>query len=111
MILTKIFADADWFHISGITPALNEEIFQLTKKALAAAKQQGLTTSFDLNFRSSLWSFEDARRKLTELMKDVDVCIGVEPLQLLDNEGKDIKDQFAENPTPDDYKEIMNNHA
>ena len=90
----KIFADADWFHISGITPALNEELFQLTKKALAAAKQQGLTTSFDLNFRSSLWSFEDARRKLTELMKDVDVCIGVEPLQLLDNEGKDIKDNL-----------------
>ena len=103
----KIFAGADWFHISGITPALNEELFQLTKKALAAAKQQGLTTSFDLNFRSSLWSFEDARRKLTELMKDVDVCIGVEPLQLLDNEGKDIKDSLPKNPTPDDYKEIM----
>ena len=48
--LDKIFSDADWFHISGITPALNEGIFQLTKKALAAAKRMGLTTSFDLNF-------------------------------------------------------------
>ena len=104
---TNIFAGAEWFHISGITPALNEEIFQLTKLALAAAKQQGLTTSFDLNFRSSLWSFEEARRKLTQLMKDVDVCIGVEPLQLLDSEGRDIKDNLPEQPGPDDYKEIM----
>ena len=40
-------------------------------------------------------------------MKDVDVCIGVEPLQLLDNEGKDIKDSLPKNPTPDYYKEIM----
>ena len=77
----QIFADADWFHISGITPALNEEMFQLTSLALTAAKQQGLTTSCDLNYRSSLWSFEEARRKMTELMKNVDVCIGVEPLQ------------------------------
>lgn len=103
----NLFRDAEWFHISGITPALNEEIFQLTKLALAAAKQQGLTTSFDLNYRSSLWSFEEARRKLTELMKDVDVCIGVEPLQLLDHEGRDIKDDLPEHPCPDDYKEIM----
>ncbi|WP_428911075.1 PfkB family carbohydrate kinase [Niallia sp. Krafla_26] len=104
---SKLFADAEWFHISGITPALNEEVFQLTKLALASAKQQGLTTSFDLNYRSSLWSFADARRKLTQLMKDVDVCIGVEPLQLLDEEGREIKDNLPENPGPDDYKEIM----
>ena len=101
------FSGADWFHISGITPALNEEIFQLTKQALAAAKQLGLTTSCDLNYRSSLWSFEDARRKMTELMTDVDVCIGVEPLQLLNSEGKDIKDNLPTSPGPDDYKEIM----
>ena len=103
----QIFADADWFHISGITPALNEEMFQLTSLALTAAKQQGLTTSCDLNYRSSLWSFEEARRKMTELMKNVDVCIGVEPLQLLDTEGRDIKDNLPEQPGPDDYKEIM----
>ncbi len=50
-----------------------EEIFQLASLAFVAVKQQGLTTSCDLNYRSSLWSFEDARRKMTELMKDVDV--------------------------------------
>lgn len=103
----KIFEDADWFHISGITPALNEEIFHLTKKALASAKQLGLTTSCDLNYRSSLWSFEDAREKMTTLIKDVDVCIGVEPLQLLDDDGKDIKDRLPEHRSVDDYKEII----
>ena len=103
-----IFAGADWFHISGITPALSEEIFNLTKKALSVAKQLGLTTSCDLNYRSSLWSFEDAREKMTELIKDVDVCIGVEPLQLLDKDGTDIKDRLPEHPDVDDYKNIMN---
>ena len=103
----KIFADADWFHISGITPALNEEIFELTKKALSSAKQLGLTTSCDLNFRSALWSFEEARKKMTELIKDVDVCIGVEPLQLLDEAGKDLKDCLPEHPCVDDYKDII----
>ena len=103
-----IFAGADWFHISGITPALSGEIFNLTKKALSVAKQLGLTTSCDLNYRSSLWSFEDAREKMTELIKDVDVCIGVEPLQLLDKDGTDIKDRLPEHPDVDDYKDIMN---
>lgn len=103
----KLFSDADWFHISGITPALNEEIFQLTVSALKAAKQKGLTTSLDLNYRSSLWSFEDARIKITELMKDVDVCMGVEPLQLLDDAGKDMKDYLPESPELIDYKDIM----
>ena len=104
----SIFAGADWFHISGITPALSGEIFNLTKKALSVAKQLGLTTSCDLNYRSSLWSFEDAREKMTELIKDVDVCIGVEPLQLLDKDGTDIKDRLPEHPDVDDYKDIMN---
>ena len=105
--LEAAFAGADWFHISGITPALNEEIFQLTKQSLAVAKRMGLTTSCDLNYRSSLWTFENARKKMTELMQDVDVCIGVEPLQLLDEDGNEIKDRLPAKPGPDDYKEIM----
>ncbi|WP_342433182.1 sugar kinase [Neobacillus sp. FSL H8-0543] len=102
-----IFADADWFHISGITPALNEELFTLTKKALSVAKEKGLTTSCDLNYRSALWSFETAREKMTELIKDVDVCIGIEPLQLLDRDGQDIKDRLPKHPSPQDLKSIM----
>ena len=102
-----IFKDADWFHISGITPALSEELFYLTKKALSTAKEKGITTSCDLNYRSALWSFEDARKKMTELIKDVDVCIGIEPLQLLNQDGQDIKEQLTETPDLNDYKNIM----
>ena len=103
----EIFSDADWFHISGITPALNEELFQLTKKALMIAKEKGLTTSCDLNYRSSLWTFDKAREKMTELIEYVDVCIGVEPLQLLSEDGSDLKDHLPENPSIEDYKAII----
>lgn len=102
-----IFADADWFHISGITPALNEELFLLTKKSLSIAKEKGIRTSCDLNYRSALWPFEMAREKMTELIKDVDVCIGIEPLKLVDSDGLDMKDKFREVPNLDDYKRIM----
>lgn len=103
----SIFADADWFHISGITPALNDDLFALTKKALIAAKEKGLTTSCDLNYRSALWSFEKAREKMTELIEFVDVCIGIEPLILLDAAGEEMKDKLPEHPSIDDYAVIM----
>lgn len=102
-----IFADADWFHISGITPALSEELFQLSKKALETAKAKGLTTSCDLNYRSALWSFGEARVKMTELIPYVDVCIGIEPLALLGDDGQDIKDRLPKNPSPEDYVPVM----
>lgn len=102
-----IFADADWFHVSGITPALNDELFTITKKALKKAKENGLTTSCDLNYRSALWPFDVARKKMTELIEYVDVCIGVEPLELLDENGNDIKDQLPKPATLDDYKDVI----
>lgn len=103
----SIFADADWFHISGITPALNEDLFDLTKKSLIAAKEKGLTISCDLNYRSALWSFEKAREKMTELIEFVDVCIGIEPLKLLDAAGEEMKDRLPEHPSIDDYARVM----
>ncbi|OCA83242.1 carbohydrate kinase [Bacillus sp. FJAT-27225] len=102
-----IFEGADWFHISGITPALSDELFLVTKEALSAAKKKGLTTSCDLNYRSALWPFDEARKKMTELIKDVDVCIGIEPLSLPDEDGEDIKERLPENPSTEDYKGIM----
>lgn len=103
----RIFEGADWFHVSGITVALSEELFLLTKTALKAAKEKGLTTSLDLNYRKALWSFETARVKMTELIPYVDVCIGIEPLQLLSETGDDIKDQFAQPLSVEDQKKIM----
>ncbi|MFD0749356.1 PfkB family carbohydrate kinase [Mucilaginibacter calamicampi] len=74
----KIFEGADWFHTTGITPALSDKAAALTLAALKAAKAKGVTTSIDLNFRKKLWSKEKARVVMTELCQYVDVCIGNE---------------------------------
>jgi len=73
-----IFEGADWFHTTGITPALSDKAAALTLAALKAAKERGITTSIDLNFRKKLWTKEKAREVMTELCQYVDVCIGNE---------------------------------
>lgn len=73
-----IFADAQWFHFSGITPALSKGAVELTEAALIAAKKHGVTVSVDLNYRKKLWSPAQAQEVMTRLMKYVDVCIGNE---------------------------------
>lgn len=71
-----IFAGADWFHWSGITPALSPIAAAITQEAVAAARDEGLTISFDLNYRAKLWrSPEHAGEVLAPLMASVDVCI------------------------------------
>ncbi|MEO8111402.1 MAG: sugar kinase [Ginsengibacter sp.] len=74
----KILDGADWFHTTGITPALSDKAAALTEAALKAAKQKGITTSIDLNYRKKLWSKEKAREVMTNLCKYIDVCIGNE---------------------------------
>lgn len=74
----KIFDGADWFHTTGITPALSDKAAALTLAALKAARAKGITTSIDLNFRKKLWTKEKARVVMTELCEFVDVCIGNE---------------------------------
>jgi len=74
----RIFENADWFHISGITPALSDKTTALTETAMETAKKMGVTVSVDLNYRRKLWSPEKARKVMTGLMKYVDVCIGNE---------------------------------
>ncbi|MBO4485118.1 MAG: sugar kinase [Lachnospiraceae bacterium] len=74
----KIFEGAEWFHFTGITPAISDNAAEVTKAALIAAKKKGLTVSCDLNFRKKLWSSEKAQKVMTELMQYVDVCIGNE---------------------------------
>lgn len=73
-----IFKDAEWFHFTGITPALSDEAAKLTEEALKAAKKHGVTVSVDLNFRKKLWTPAKAKEVMTGLMKYVDVCIGNE---------------------------------
>ncbi len=74
----KIFDGADWFHTTGITPALSDKAAALAEAALKAAKAKGITTSIDLNYRKKLWSKEKARQVMTKLCQYVDVCIGNE---------------------------------
>ena len=73
-----IMEGAQWFHWSGITPAISDKAAELTKLACEAAKRHGVTVSCDLNFRKKLWTSEKAISVMRPLMKYVDVCIGNE---------------------------------
>lgn len=73
-----IMENAQWFHWSGITPAISDQAAELTKQACEAAKRHGVTVSVDLNFRKKLWTSEKAIAVMRPLMQYVDVCIGNE---------------------------------
>lgn len=73
-----IFADADWFHVAGITPAISESAARLVEAALRSAKSHNVKVSVDLNYRAKLWTPEKAQSVMIPLMKYVDVCIGNE---------------------------------
>lgn len=73
-----IMQDAQWFHWSGITPAISDKAAELTKLACEAAQRHGVTVSCDLNFRKKLWTPEKAQSIMKPLMQYVDVCIGNE---------------------------------
>ena len=73
-----VLAGAKWFHWSGITAALSAGCAALCAEACAAAKRLGLTVSFDVNYRSKLWSREAAAATLRPLMRHVDVCVAGE---------------------------------
>lgn len=74
----EIFDGADWFHFTGITPALGDGIAEICLEACKAAKAKNVTISCDLNFRKKLWTSEKAGKVMGELMKYVDVCIANE---------------------------------
>ena len=81
-----IFDGADWFHFTGITPALGENLVKICKRACIKAKEKGVKISCDLNYRGKLWTREQARAAMTELCRYVDVCISNE---------EDAKDVFG----------------
>ena len=73
-----IMEGADWFHWSGITPAISNKAAELTRLACEAAKRHGVTVSVDLNFRKKLWTSKKAISVMKPLMEYVDVCMGNE---------------------------------
>lgn len=74
----KIFDGAEWFHFTGITPALGDNVAEICLEAVKAAKKLGLKVSCDLNYRKKLWTREKAGKVMAELMPYVDVCIANE---------------------------------
>ena len=81
-----IFKGADWFHFTGITPAVGGHLPQICAAACKAARKHGVTVSCDLNYRKKLWSHEEAKKTMTALAEFVDVCIANE---------EDAKDVFG----------------
>jgi len=86
-----IFEGADWFHFTGITPALGGELPEICLDACKAAKAKGITVSCDLNYRGKLWTREKAGEVMSGLMPYVDVCIANE------EDAKDVFGIAAEN--------------
>lgn len=74
----KIFEGAGWFHFTGITPALSEELAEICLEACKKAKEKGIIVSCDLNYRNKLWSKEKAGEVMDKLCRYVDVCISNE---------------------------------
>jgi len=74
----EIFEGVDWFHFTGITPALGDNVAEICLEALKAAKDRNITVSCDLNYRKKLWSREKAGQVMATLMPYVDVCIANE---------------------------------
>ena len=71
----KIFDGADWFHFTGITPALGNNLVNICIEACKAAKSKGIKISCDLNYRGKLWTRAEAKEAMTKLCEYVDVCI------------------------------------
>ena len=82
----EIFEGADWFHFTGITPALGDNLVKICEEACIAAKKKGIKISCDLNYRGKLWTREAAKKAMTGLCRYVDVCIANE---------EDAKDVFG----------------
>jgi len=82
----KIFDGADWFHFTGITPALGANVVEICLDACKAAKERGIKISCDLNYRGKLWTRAQAREAMTKLAQYIDVCISNE---------EDAKDVFG----------------
>ena len=81
-----IFEGVDWFHFTGITPALGANVVEICREACKAAKAKGIKISCDLNYRGKLWTRAQAREAMTDLCQYVDVCISNE---------EDAKDVFG----------------
>lgn len=103
-----IFKDADWFHFTGITPALSDSAEALVEAACKAAKRHGVTVSCDVNYRKKLWAEQKAKSVMSSLMQYVDVCIDGDRILGFNPKGMDFSLGV---PTVDEYKKIFSDMA
>lgn len=75
---SEILKGADWFHFTGITPALGDNVAEICENAVKTAKENGITVSCDLNYRKKLWTREKALEVMSKIMPFIDVCIANE---------------------------------
>jgi 2-dehydro-3-deoxygluconokinase len=94
----KVFAGVQWFHVTGITPALSPSAASVTREALQAARAAGVSTSMDLNYRVKLWGQSEAGRCMTDLMQFCDVLVTTEEdiERVFGIRGKDYEDSAAQ---------------
>lgn len=101
----------DWLHLSGITPALGENCQRFIMNCLKKAKEKNLIVSFDGNFRTQLWSWEEARDYCTRCLPFVDVLFGIEPYHLWkdddDHSKGDWKDNIPLQPSYEQQDEVF----
>lgn len=101
----------DWLHLSGITPALSSNCRTFIMNCLKTAKEKGLTVSFDGNFRSRLWTWEEARDYCTGCLPYIDILFGIEPYHLWKDEADhskgDWKDGVPLQPSYEQQDEIF----
>lgn len=109
--LNQLLDGFTWLHLSGITPALSPNCRELIMNCLKVAKEKDITVSFDGNFRSKLWSWEEARDFCTECLPYVDVLLGIEPYHLWKDENDhskgDVKDGIPLQPSYEQEDEIF----
>ena len=109
--IPKLLTGFTWLHVSGITPALGPSCADFILNCLKTAKELGLVTSFDGNFRSKLWTWEEARDYCTQCLPYVDVLLGIEPYHLWKDENDhskgDWKDGMPLQPSYEQQDEVF----
>ncbi|MBQ7733138.1 MAG: sugar kinase [Synergistaceae bacterium] len=104
--LDSLLNGFDWLHLSGITPALSQSCRDFMLRILRKARDMDLIVSFDGNFRSTLWTWDEARDFCTQCLPYVDVLLGIEPYHLWKDENDHSKGDCKDGiPLQPDYEQ------
>lgn len=103
----SLLSETRWYHTTGITTALSDNCVRETILSLRRAKELGVMTSFDLNFRATLWGPEDAQKVMKQVMPYIDVIIGNEEdfEKMLGIKAPDTSEHYSE-LDPEGYRQV-----